>query len=305
VRRAAAVFALVAALLVLATACNSDVERDASAVRVVASTALIAEFAATVAGDDAIIVGLIPAGVDLHSFEPAPAMAAAIAQADLVLVNGYDLEEVLLEVIQQNVSDGVRIVAVSDGIEELLQGREQPDDGRDSQEGIDPHLWLDARNAMHYVESIRDALIEIAPAHEDGYRERSAAYLTELQALHAELVERLAAVPDDRCQLVVFHDAYRYFAAAYGLELLAAVIPAGAQQDPAAGTVAELIELLRDSGVPTVFTEPQFNASVLERIAAEADVKVGMLYSNFAGEVDSYTELMQANADAFTEGLGL
>ena len=303
-RGSAAVLALVAALLALATACNSDVERDASEVRVVASTALIAEFAATVAGDDAIIVGLIPAGVDVHSFEPAPAMAAAIAQADLVLVNGYDLEEALLEVIQQNVSDGVRIVAVSDGIEELLQGGEQADDEGNSQEGIDPHLWLDARNAMHYVESIRDALIEISPAREDGYRERSAAYLAELQALHAELVERLAAVPDDRRQLVVFHDAYGYFAAAYGLELLAALIPAGAQQDPAAGTVAELIELLRDSGVPTVFAEPQFNGSVLERIAAEADVRVGTLYSNFAGEVDSYTELMQANADALIEGLG-
>ncbi|MBT5773508.1 MAG: zinc ABC transporter solute-binding protein, partial [Dehalococcoidia bacterium] len=69
------VLAVVSLLLVLAGGCNSAIERDGSEVRVVASTGLIAEFASTVAGDDAIVVGLIPAGVDPHSFEPAPAIA--------------------------------------------------------------------------------------------------------------------------------------------------------------------------------------------------------------------------------------
>ncbi len=296
-RRSPLVLAVVSLLMVLAGGCNSAIERDGSEVRVVASTALIAEFASVVAGDDAIVVGLIPSGVDLHSFEPAPAIAAAIAQADLVLVNGHNLEEGLLEVIEQNVSDGVRIVAVSDGIERLLAGG----DGDAGEDAVDPHLWLDVRNAIHYVVQTRDALIEVDPGHESGYRERAAAYLEELEALDAELVLQMADLSDEARRLVVFHDAYGYFAAAYGLELLAAVLPAGAQQDPAAGTVAELIGLLQESGVSAVFAEPQFNSAVLESIASEADVEVGALYSTFAGEVDSYIELMRANADALSD----
>jgi ABC-type Zn uptake system ZnuABC Zn-binding protein ZnuA len=237
--------------------------------------------------------------VDLHSFEPAPAIAAAIAQADVVLVNGHNLEEVLLEVIEQSVSTGVRIVAVSDGIERLLTGG----DGEPGEDAVDPHLWLDVRNAIHCVEQIRNALIEVDPARESGYEERAAAYIEQLDALDVELVLQMADLPDEARRLVVFHDAYGYFAAAYRLEVLAAVLPAGAQQDPAAGTVAELIGLLRESGVSTIFAEPQFNSVVLESIAEEADVDVGVLYSTFAGEVDSYVELMRANADALRDSV--
>lgn len=308
-RRSPLILALVSLLLVVAGACNSAVERDGSEVRVVASTALIAEFASTVAGDDAIVVGLIPAGVDLHSFEPAPGLVAAIAQADLVLVNGHNLEEGLLEVIEQNVSDGVRIVAVSDGIERLLAGghdEAEHDEADDNErDGVDPHLWLDVRNAIHYVEQTRDALIEVDSAREGGYEERAAAYMEELEALDAELVGWLSLIRGDARQLVVFHDAYGYLAAAYGLEVLAAVLPAGAQQDPAAGRVAELIELVRESGVRVVFAEPQFNSTVLDRIASEAGVQVRPLYSTFAGDVDSYIKLMRANGESLGAGAGI
>lgn len=294
-RRILPLFALLVALSGVAVGCSAEVERDSSEVRVVASTALIAEFASIVAGDDAVVVGLIPAGVDLHSFEPAPGIVASIAQADLILVNGHGLEETLLKVIEQGASDGVPIVAVSDGIAELLGG-----DG-----GVDPHLWLDVRNAMHYVEQTRDALIEIDPGHEGGYRERADVYLAELGALHEELVAWLSLIRGNARQLVVFHDAYGYLAAAYGLELLAAVLPAGAQQDPAAGRVAELIELVRESGVRVVFAEPQFNSTVLDRIASEAGVQVRPLYSTYAGEVDSYVELMRANGESLGHGAGI
>lgn len=293
----------VAASVLLVAGCGSEPASDDGEVRVVASTALLAEFAEIVAGDDAVVVGVIPAGVDPHSFEPSPAIAASIAQADLVLMNGHDLEETLLSVIEQNVADGVPVVAVSDGIDVLFAADEDADADGGEEEGVDPHLWLDARNAMHYVEAIRDALIEVAPDREGGYRERAAAYLAELQTLHDGLVEQLAVIPPEARQLVVFHDAYQYLAAAYGLEVLAAVLPASAQQDPAAGAIADLIKLIEEEGVRTVFAEPQFNAAVLERIAAEAGVEVGMLYSTYAGEVDTYVELMRANSEALRAGL--
>ena len=300
VRRVLLLPALLVVLSGVVVGCDSEVSHDSSEVRVVASTALIAEFASVVAGDDVMVIRLIPPGVDLHSFEPAPAIAAAIAQADLILVNGHDLEESLLKVIEQNVSDGVGVVAVSDGIEVLLAtGKHAGDDG-EAHAGVDPHLWLDALNAVWYVKVIRDALIEVSPEHVVGYRERAAGYIAELQSLHDELVAELEAIPVEERRLVVFHDAYRYFAAAYGLELLAVVLPAGAQQDPSAGTVASLIELVETSGVRVVFAEPQFNSTVLDQIASEAGVGVRPLYSTFTGEVDNYIELMRANAGSLS-----
>lgn len=295
-------------LLAAGVGCTSDDAGESSEVRVVASTALIAEFASTVAGEDAVVVGLIPPGVDLHSFEPAPGIAASIAQADLILVNGHGLEGTLLEVIEQSASGGVPIVSVSDGLDVLEAGE---GDGHDEDDGhgdddhgeVDPHLWLDVRNAMGYVETIRDALIEVSPEFESGYRERADGYLAELESLDAEVRAAVETIPAGARQLVVFHDAYSYLAEAYGLELLAAVLPAGGQQDPSAGTVAELIELLRASEVGTVFAEPQFNSTVLEQIASEADVEVGVLYSTFAGDIESYAGLMRANSEALVEGL--
>ena len=292
VRRVLLLPALLVVLSGVVVGCDSEVSHDSSEVRVVASTALIAEFASVVAGDDVMVIRLIPPGVDLHSFEPAPAIAAAIAQADVVLVNGQNLEEGLLQVIEQNVSEGVRIVAVSDGIEVLLGG-----DGV-----IDPHLWLDVRNAIHYVEQTRDALIEVDPGHESGYRERADGYLAELEMLDEELTSWFGMIPGRARQLFVFHDAYGYLAAAYGLELVASVLPAGGQQDPTAGRVAELIELVEASGVRVVFAEPQFSSTVLDRVASEAGVGVKPLYSTFAGEVDSYIELMRANAKSLGAG---
>lgn len=292
---------LLAAGLLGVGGCGSSEERDSSEVRVVASTALITEFASTVAGSDAVVVGIIPAGVDIHSFEPAPAIAASIAQADLVLVNGHRLEETLLGVIEQNVRAGVPVVAVSDGIEQLRSGGH--DEADDEVEGVDPHLWLDVANAIHYVERTRDALIAVDPAHEAGYGERAAAYIERLGALDAEVRAELAAIPEGERRLVVFHDAFGYFADAYGFELVAAVLPAGGQQDPSAGTIAELIGVIEESGVPVAFAEPQFSAAILDQIASEAGVEVGVLYSTYAGEIDSYEGLMRANAEALRVGL--
>jgi ABC-type Zn uptake system ZnuABC Zn-binding protein ZnuA len=311
------VLAVVSLLLVLAGGCNSAIERDGSEVRVVASTGLIAEFASTVAGDDAIVVGLIPAGVDPHSFEPAPAIAAAIAQADLILVNGYNLEEGLLDVVEQNASNESVLIAVSAGID--VDEHTHDDDAEDghghdeeaevdhaalSRAEGDPHLWLDVRHAMRYVENIRDTLIELDPAHGDGYEERAAGYLAELQALDDRLVAQISDIAEGDRELVVFHDAFQYFARAYSLELVAAVLPAGAQQDPSAGALVELIETIEAREVRVVFAEPQFSSTVLERIASEAGVEVGTLYSVYAGEVDTYIEMMEANGDALAERAG-
>jgi ABC-type Zn uptake system ZnuABC Zn-binding protein ZnuA len=313
--RLAFVTAALAALLL--GACGSSEGGDTGSgqsdrVRVVASTALIAEFASIVAGDDADVEGLIPAGVDVHGFEPAPAAAASIARADVVFVNGYNLEETLLDVILENLASEVEVVPVAAGLTPLEGGHDEDEheDEADHEDGDllradgDPHFWLDPANAIHYVEQIRDHLVELDPAHTAAYSDRAAAYIQQLRDLDAEVRGMLETIPAERRTLVVLHDAYQYLARAYDFELTAALLPASAQQDAGASAVVDLIELVQDREVPAIYREPQFGAAVLDSIASETSAEVLTIYSTYAGDVDTYVEFMRANAQALVDGLG-
>ena len=295
-----------AALLVasFAAACgDGESAEDGGRLRVVVSTGVIAEFAARVAGPDAEVRTLIPPGVDLHSFEPSPGVARAIAEADLVFVNGYALEESLLDLIEENVSGSAQIVVVSAGLAVLEGARDEAvRDGLIRAEG-DPHLWLAVPNAIGYVEAIRDALVVSDAEHADAYSDRADALVEELEALDAELHALLDGLVAEERRLVVFHDAFAYLAAEYGFEVVASVLPANPNQDPSAGAVAEVIAVVEQSGVRTVFREPQFSSPVLDVIADEAGVEVATLHSTLDDEVPSYAELMRANARALFEGL--
>ena len=249
-----------------ASACSSDENDQAKtrdeSLRIVASTAVIGEFVSIVAGSEADVEILIPPGVDLHSFEPLPSTAASVAEADLIFVNGRNLEEGLLDIIEENVKEMARVIPVSAGLDQLdyrghAHGHDKHDDDDDHDkhghdkhdddeteysaliraEG-DPHFWLDVTNAIHYVEVIRDELTASDPKNGSGYRDRAATYIGELEALHQEMRDGIANLPEDGRDLVVFHDAYQYFAAAYGLELTVSMLPHDPQQAPSSAVVA-------------------------------------------------------------------
>ena len=167
----------------------------------------------------------------------------------------------------------------------------------------DPHLWLAVEGARKYVENIRDGLVAADPAHAPGYRERAAAYLDTLASLDAEVKASVAKIPAERRQIVVFHDAYGYFAAAYGFKLTASVLPGGANQQVSAKKVAEVVDAVRQSGVKAVYREPEFDAAVLDTIGKETGARVLTLYSIYAGPVNDYPALMRANAAALVDGL--
>ena len=169
----------------------------------------------------------------------------------------------------------------------------------------DPHMWLTVPNAMAYVRNIANAIVAADPDNAAAYREREAAYLAELQALDEEVRTTIASIPEDRRVLIVYHDAFQYFAAEYGLELAATLLPGNPSQQASASAVAEIIEIVGDRQVGAVYREPQFAAEAIEAIAQEAGVRVLTLYSAaFTDEVDSYVKLMRENANALVDGLG-
>lgn len=263
--------------------------------KVVTSIELFADLIRNVGGDRVQVTALVPPGADPHTYEPAPPQAAKVAQADLVVINGLNLEETLHDLIQNNVGGSVPVVEMAGGL---------PVIGAASGTPGNPHLWLNVQNAMHYVESIRDALIQVDPAGADVYRANATAYLQELDALDKETAAAIATIPPERRKLVTFHDAYPYLAQRYGLELVG-VAEESPGQEPSAGDLAALTDKIRSQNVPTVFAEPEFNAAVLQAAASEAGVKVKTLLSDaYADNVHSYVELIRFDAQQLVEGLG-
>ena len=312
-RRLSAALALVLALAVAAACTGGDDDGDGGRLQVVASTGIAAHFAEQVAGEHADIVAVIPAGADAHSFSATTTDIRNISAADIVIVNGYNLEEGALGTIFEHLPGDATLVVAAEGVGPLEGGHHEEEEeeeeveggGIATAEGVDPHMWLSVPNAMVYVRNIANGLVAADPDNASAYREREEAYLAELQALDEEVRATIAGIPPERRVLIVYHDAFQYFAAEYGLELAAAVLPASPSQQASAAAVAEIIEIVSGRNVGAVYREPQFAAAALETIAGEAGVRVLTLYSGaFTDEVSSYIEAMRANADALAEGLG-
>lgn len=276
---------LLAALL--AVACGDKSEQPDERLRVVASLEIFADMARNVGGDRVEVTAVLPSGADPHTYELSPGRVADIARADLVFVNGLGLEGNVRDAIDENA--GGPVVELSEGLATL-----------DS----NPHLWLDPRLAARYVERIRDVLIEHDRQGRAQYEANARTYLEQLGTLDRETDAAVQSIPPERRKLVTFHDAFRYFATRYGLEIVAVVVRSPGQE-PSAQDVARLTETLRSEGVPAVYKEPQFNAAVLEQAADEAGVRVLDLLSDAYTEgVDSYLALMHFNLRQLQEGLG-
>jgi manganese/iron transport system substrate-binding protein len=263
--------------------------------KVVTSIELFADLIRQVGGERAQVTALVPASADPHTYEPVPSKVVDVSKADLVLINGVGLEATLMDIIKNNVRSGVPIIEMSAGLPVLEAG----DQGTGN-----PHLWLDVRNAIHYVEVARDALIQVDPEGEAEYRANAQAYLAELADLDRQVEQSIASIPAERRKLVTFHDAYPYLAERYGLQLVGVVVRSPGQE-PSAGDVADLARTISAENVPAVFEEPQFSARVLELAAKDAGVEVCTLYSDAFGDgVDSYVKLMQFNASELARCLG-
>ena len=178
----ALLFALIVLLgSVVFVACEEDEEEGQPAeVKVVATLDLFANFARQVGGERVDVSTLIPAGADPHTYEPTPSRVAELTKADLVIMNGLDLEAGLEDVIEENISSSAILVELAEGLSAIDEN---------------PHLWLDVQYAMAYVERIRDALMEIDPAGAETYRVNTDSYLVELQALDEEVAAAINSIP--------------------------------------------------------------------------------------------------------------
>jgi ABC-type Zn uptake system ZnuABC Zn-binding protein ZnuA len=274
--------------------------------RVVATTGIIGDVVGNVGGKAIDLTVLIGVGQDPHSYQPTPQALAAIEDADIVFVNGLDLEEVLMETVN-NTATGP-IVPVSAGIEPLAFS-----DHEHEHTGGDPHFWMAPRNVIVWTDNIEHVLSEADPANSELYAANADAYRAALEEVDAYAREQIASIPEARRKLVTDHDNLGYFANAYGFKVIGTVIPGTSTTAGAsAGDVAALVDVIRAEDVPAIFVGTSASRGVQDLAATLADevggeVRVLPLLTGSlapAGQPgDTYLGLIRFDVDQIVKGL--
>lgn len=309
------------------------VELDGRALRVVATTSIIGDVVGRVGGDAIDLTVLMGPGQDPHSYEPGAQDLTAVANADVIFVNGWDLEESLIDNLA-TIGEDAPIVAVSAGIvpierdeddhedaheDETDADHDEHDEGEDHDAehahdhgSIDPHVWFDVRSVQVWADNIAQVLSDLDPASAADYASSAASYQEELVATHDDLEAQAQSLPQASRVLVTNHDAFRYFAQAYEFDIAGTVIPsASTLAEPSASDLAELTTVMQERGVCTVFAETTSSDQLAQALANELsdceNVQVLSLYTGALGSegsgAETYIDMMRTNMETIVEGL--
>ncbi|CAN5214069.1 metal ABC transporter substrate-binding protein [soil metagenome] len=273
---------------------------------VVATFSLLGDFAKNVGGDRVSVPTLVGPDSDTHVYTPTPADARKITDAKLVIVNGLGLEGWLPRLVKSSGGRAVTVVATKGIAPRKIEAGETLSQDHDAG-SADPHAWQSVVNAKTYVANIRDALVAADPAGADVYKANAAAYLAKLDALDADVRAAVAKIPPERRAVISTHDAFGYFAAAYGVKFIA---PQGVstESEPSARDIAAIITQIRKQKIPAVFLENVSDPRLMRRMAAETGVNIGgTLYSDSLtgekGPAPTYIDMVRHNIKALTSAL--
>jgi zinc/manganese transport system substrate-binding protein len=279
-------------LALIAIACPA---RAQDRLEVVASFSILGDFVQNVGGGRVHVTTLVGADGDVHVYTPAPADAKKVADAKLVVISGLGLEGWLPRLVQSAGSQAP-IVTATEGIVPIKAGS-----------AADPHAWQSVANAKVYVADIRDALVAADPADAAVFRANAEAYLAKLDALDGEVRRAVAQIPAGRRKVISTHNAFGYFAAAYGIRFIAP-LGVSTESEPSARDIAGIISQIKSSRIPAVFLENITDPRLMQRIAAETGARIGgTLYSDSLtgekGEAPTYIDMVRHNIKALTSAL--
>lgn len=270
--------------------------------KVVSTSTIIADLTEKIGGDEIEHEGIMEPGADPHVYEPVPMDSVAFEEAALILYNGYNLEPGLIKLMNA-AGVNAKKLAVGEKVEPLpfeKEGEIVPD----------PHVWGSAVNGVAMANAIRDALIELSPEDREEFRENAARLTEELQRVDEWIGRQIATIPPERRRLVTTHDAFEYYARAYGLTVTGSLIGISTEEQPSAKTVKNLADEVKATGVPAIFAETTINPQLIKTVAEEAGVELAPreLYSDSIGapgsEGDSYIKMLVSNTRTIVEALG-
>lgn len=311
--------AVLAAALVLAAACSGSTAKtggtpaaspadgqgtpaagQGARLKVVATTVQITALAREVGGDRIELAGLVPSGADPHTFEPRPSDLRSIEAARVILRNGIGLDAFLDDTL--SAAKNATVVTVTDGI--ALRVTEEG-----GKPVNDPHVWHDPDRAAQMVDAIRLALDAADPANAATYDANAYAQKQHLADAKTQITAMVASIPPERRKMVTNHDAFGYFADAFGLKVVGAVIPSvSTSAEPSAQETAALLDTIAREGVPAIFAESSVNSSLARQLAQDAGVKiVDDLYGDSLGPsgsgADTVDGMLVENGRKISEAL--
>ena len=294
-RRPSLAYLVCLGLAILAAPGNAQDQPGHGPLEVVASFSILGDFVRNVGGGRVAVTTLVGPDGDVHVYSPTPADAARVADAKLLVVNGFGLEGWLPRLLQASGSKASIVTATKD-ITPLKAGADP-----------DPHAWQSVANAEKYVTNIRDALAAADPSDADFFRKNAQAYLARLDALDAEVRQAVGQIPESRRKVISTHDAFGYFAAAYGIRFIAP-IGLSTESEASARDVAAIIAQIKAEHIPAVFLEKVSDPRLMRRVAAESGARVGgTLYSDSLtdekGDAPTYIDMVRHNIKALTSAL--
>ncbi|EJN04541.1 zinc ABC transporter substrate-binding protein AztC [Phyllobacterium sp. YR531] len=320
-------FASALNVILLLSAAYSSASADN--LKVVASFSIISDFAKNVGGDKIDLTTLVGPDGDAHVYEPKPADAAAVAKADVVLVNGLNFEGFLPRLVEASATKAP-IVELTKGVEPLkseeeehdhaggeqhkAEGAEHKHEGEEHKEeaghdhgAYDPHAFQSISNAKIYVKNIADAFCTADAANCDTYKANAADYTKKLDATETNVKAAIASIPENKRLVITSHDAFGYFEHEYGLKFLA---PEGISTDSeaSAADIVALIKQIKEDKASAIFVENITNPRLIEQIASETKLKVGgTLFSDALSKPEdgagTYIDLMNHNIDTFKKAI--
>jgi manganese/iron transport system substrate-binding protein len=274
-RRRAAALSFVTISLVLLAACGGGAARptDASGRRptVESTVAPITDIVRQVVGDRVKLAGLIPEGVDSHTFEPSPKTVKSLAEADVLFVDGLHLEESTLEHAAATMPASSQIVRLGDL---TLSPADYAYDATFPKEKGDPnpHLWMDPVYAGRWSEVVRDTMVARDAANAEYYRANQREFAAVLGQLDSAIRQAVDSIPAEHRRLLTYHDSFAYFSRRYGVPVIGAVQPSDFSE-PSPRDIQALVDQVKANRVPAIFGSEVFPSKVLEQVAAQSGAR--------------------------------
>lgn len=290
--------------------------QSSAPVKAVASFSILGDLVRQVGGDRVQVDVLVGPGADAHVFQPSPSHAKQVALAQVVFANGLGFEGWMQRLLDTAGYKGKPVV-VSQGIKPL-QAEENGHDHHDHKEekhehhghdhgDTDPHAWQSVPNVITYVANIARGLCAADAAGCETYQKNAGTYTNQLRALDAEIKATWAAIPAAQRKLITSHDAFGYYARAYGVKFLA---PQGVSTDSEASAkgVAQLVRQIKKEKIKALFVESISDPRLIEQIGRETGVKpAGELFSDAlsdaSGPAGTYVAMMRTNTQAMAQAI--
>ena len=284
----------------------------AAEIKAVASFSILGDIVAQVGGDRLELTTIVGPNADTHVYEPKPADAQALSQADIFFVNGLGFEG-WLDRLEEATGFAGPVVVASAGVkthdmaeEEHAEGGEHEDDHDHGE--TDPHAWQSLKNGLLYVKNVAAGLCAVDPDGCATYEANAATYSSQIAALDAEVVAAIDTVPPAQRKVITTHDAFGYFGEEYGVQFLA---PEGISTDSeaSAADVGKLIKQIRADGVKALFVENMSDGRLVEQIAQETGATVGgELFADALSEPEqgaaSYLDMFRHNVGLLVPAMG-